>query len=95
MKCRCNSLQNGCYLLGPMGPTGPAGPPSSTIQVNSTMTGLPGTDASVTNSGDINHVKLDFVIPRGETGPTPLFIVGNVITGSPGSQASVEITPID
>lgn len=33
--------------------------------------------------------------PTGPTGPIPLFEIGNVITGSPGSTASVSINPID
>ena len=40
------------------------------VAVNSTTTGAPGTNASVTNSGDEVNVMLDFVIPRGATGAT-------------------------
>lgn len=40
------------------------------VKVNSTTTGAPGTNASVTNSGDEVNVMLDFVIPRGATGAT-------------------------
>ena len=40
------------------------------VTVNSTTTGAPGTDALVTNSGDDENVKLDFVIPRGAKGDT-------------------------
>ena len=39
---------NNCYVIGPTGPTGPRGPASTTIKVNSTSTGAPGTNASVT-----------------------------------------------
>lgn len=67
---------------GPTGPTGPAGPQgptgatgstgptgtTSTVTVGTVTTGDPGTDASVTNSGDDNNAILDFVIPRGDTG---------------------------
>lgn len=44
------------------------GPTTVTVNVNSTTTGAPGTNASVTNSGDEVNVALDFVIPRGATG---------------------------
>ena len=43
----------------------------STVSVNvgETTTGEPGTNASVTNSGDETNVILNFTIPRGDTGP--------------------------
>ena len=43
----------------------------STVSVNvgKTTTGEPGTNASVTNSGDETNVVLNFTIPRGDTGP--------------------------
>ena len=43
----------------------------STVSVNvgETATGEPGTNASVTNSGDETNVVLNFTIPRGDTGP--------------------------
>ena len=43
----------------------------STVSVNvgETTTGEPGTNASVTNSGDETNVVLNFTIPRGKTGP--------------------------
>lgn len=85
---------NNCYVIGPTGPTGPRGPASTTIKVNSTSTGAPGTNAIVTNSGTETDVLLDFVIPAGVTGPAPSFTIGSVVTGAPGSQASVKITPV-
>ena len=48
-------------------------PPSgSTVSVNvgTTTTGEPGTNANVTNSGDETNVILNFTIPRGDTAPT-------------------------
>ena len=47
-------------------------PGGSTVSVNvgKTTTGEPGTNASVTNSGDEKNVVLNFTIPRGNTGPT-------------------------
>lgn len=38
------------------------------VEVESTITGEPGTDAQVTNSGTSQNVKLNFTIPRGEKG---------------------------
>lgn len=68
---------------GPTGPTGPAGP--ATITVGTTTTGAPGTDASVTNSGTLENVILDFTIPVGEIGPTgPTGLTGP--TGPQGLQ---------
>lgn len=54
--------------FGPTGPTGPQGP--ATITVGTTSTGLPGTQASVTNVGTNENVVLNFSIPEGEVGPT-------------------------
>ena len=39
------------------------------VNVGKTTTGEPGTNASVTNSGNETNVVLDFTIPRGTTGP--------------------------
>ena len=68
-KCKPNC----CFIsgIGATGPTGPAGP--ATITVGTTTTSNPGTDASVTNSGTIENVVLEFSIPAGldgATGPT-------------------------
>ena len=41
---------------------------AATVKVGSTITGDPGTQAEVTNSGTDENVILDFVIPRGENG---------------------------
>ena len=38
------------------------------VEVGDTVTGAPGTDASVTNAGTDTHVVLNFTIPRGEPG---------------------------
>ena len=72
------TMSNGCCLdvdrlieiCRVTGPTGPQGP--STINVGTTTTGAPGTNASVVNSGTSTDVILDFTIPRGATGPTGL-----------------------
>ena len=68
-------LQDIADLGGPAGPPGPQGPtgpqgPGATIQVNSTVTGAPGTNASVTNVGSLQDALFNFVIPRGDTGAT-------------------------
>ena len=79
-------------ITGPTGPTGPQGP--ATIEVGTTTTSLPGTDASVTNSGTDENVVLDFVIPQGEvgeTGPTGATGVQGEVgpTGPTGPQGEV------
>lgn len=58
-------------IQGAQGPEGPQGPqgPAATMQVGSVTTGEEGTQASVTNSGTSTAAVLDFVIPRGNTGP--------------------------
>lgn len=48
------------------GATGPAG----TVTILDTVTGAPGTDASVVNSGTPSAAQLTFTIPRGATGLT-------------------------
>ena len=74
------------------------------VEVESTTTGEPGTDASVTNTGDSQNVKLAFVIPKGETGETgsqgpagatgatPNIQIGTVQTLDPGQQATASMT---
>lgn len=47
------------------------------VKVNSTTTGQPGTNASVTNVGDDENVLLDFIIPRGEKGDTPSLMIND------------------
>lgn len=56
---------------GPEGPVGPAGPTGAaeSIAVRSTTTGQSGEEASVTETVQDGIHYLDFVIPRGETGP--------------------------
>lgn len=82
-------MSNGCCLdvdrlieiCRVTGPTGPQGP--STINVGTTTTGAPGTNASVVNSGTSTDVILDFTIPRGATGPTgPTGATGPVLTST-------------
>ena len=47
----------------------PGGGSTVSVNVGKTTTGEPGTNASVTNSGDETNVVLNFTIPRGNTGP--------------------------
>ena len=67
-----NSTVNGT------GPQGPAG----TIVINSTFTGLPGTEAVVTNIGTSYAAILNFIIPQGATGSQGV----NGTPGEPGPQ---------
>jgi hypothetical protein len=88
------------------GVQGPAGQ-NATINIGTTTTGNPGTSASVNNSGTTTNAVLNFIIPRGDTGltgstgsqgpqgpigATPQLIVGQVLTGSAGSNAIVTIS---
>ena len=57
-------------VMGPTGPTGPTGP--ATITIGETITGDPGTDATVTNTGTNQNAVLTFTIPAGATGPAGL-----------------------
>ena len=54
-------------VMGPTGPRGPQGP--ATIRVGNTITGAPGTMASVVNAGSLDNAVLTFTIPAGPTGP--------------------------
>lgn len=63
------------------------------VTVGSTVTGAAGTDAKVTNSGTSTDVRLDFVIPMGETGAEgagATVNIGEVETLPAGSEATVE-----
>lgn len=63
-----STIRNCCCppKVGPTGPTGPQGP--ATIEVGRTIQGLPGSEASVINSGTNQNAILEFVIPAGATG---------------------------
>jgi hypothetical protein len=69
------SLQNVADLggpAGPQGPQGPVGPPgnAATIEIQSTTTTAPGTDADVINIGSPTAAYFEFYIPRGDVGAT-------------------------
>lgn len=55
---------------GPAGSNGAPGAPgaAATVAAGTTNTGLPGTNASVTNSGSSSAAVLNFTIPRGDVG---------------------------
>ena len=55
-------------MRGPAGANGRDGA-AATVTVGSVTTGAPGSQAQVTNSGTESAAVLDFVIPRGSTGP--------------------------
>ena len=81
--CTCGGCGcNGMRIVGATGPrgatgaTGPEGP--ATITVGQTITGEPGTAASVTQTG-VENAILTFTIPRGATGATG-------VTGATGPQ---------
>lgn len=62
--------------IGPTGlpgPTGPTGLPglTPTITIGTTTTGAPGTEASVISTPTESGVRLDFTVPRGDTGAAP------------------------
>lgn len=51
------------------GSPGPAGD-AATISLGTVTTGLPGSSASITNSGSSSAAVFNFTIPRGDVGPT-------------------------
>lgn len=65
---------------------------AATIAVGSTMTGLPGTDASVTNSGTSRDAVFNFVIPRGNTGNG---IASIALVGTVGLTKTYRVTYTD
>ena len=71
---------------------------AATVDVGTTTTGAPGTDAAVVNSGTGISAILDFTIPRGNTGATgstgatgaaATATAGTTTTGIAGSSATV------
>ena len=84
------ALSNSAYwlLIAEKGDKGNTG----TLSAGTTTTGLPGTDASVVNSGTSTAAVFDFTIPRGDKGDkgdTGTITVGTTTTGQPGTDASV------
>lgn len=81
------------YLKGADGIIGHDGA-AATITIGTVTTGEAGTSASVTNSGTSNAAVLDFVIPRGATGPAGAdgLTTNIVVNGSTYTQSSGTIT---
>lgn len=75
--------------VGPQGPEGKA----ASIRVGSVLTGDPGAQAAVSNSGTENDAILDFVLPRGQIGPTgPSGANGrDGKDGAPGAAATIQV----
>lgn len=65
------------FVVGPRGS-------AATIEVGTTTTGLPGTSASVVNTGDTSEAVFNFTIPRGTN-----IAIGSTTTGLPGTPATV------
>lgn len=66
--------------------------PVGSLAVHSTDTGLPGTNAIVTNEGTPTAAEFKFVIPRGDVGATgtaATIATGTTTTGAAGTSASV------
>ena len=78
-------------IQGIQGDTGTA----ATVAVGTTTTGVPGTNASVTNTGSSSAASFDFTVPRGDTGatgPAGTVAIGTTTTGAAGTSASVTNT---
>ena len=63
--------------------------PGLTMQIGDTITGEPGTTASVENVGTPTAPKLQFTIPRGDEGKAATVEVGEVTASDPGSEPQV------
>ncbi len=64
--CDCQQKKNQCFeIQKPCQPECPL----TTVSVGRTITGEPGGNAQVNNSGTQTNVVLDFIIPQGPTGP--------------------------
>jgi hypothetical protein len=78
-------------VQGPQGEPGPTGTPgtdgtngdAATIAVDNTITGPPGSDATVINTGTSSAAELTFTIPRGERGATGDGAVDTVVGVAP------------
>ena len=63
--------------------------PGLTIKISDTITGDPGTNASVENLGTSTAPNLQFTIPRGDEGKAATIEVGEVTASDPGSEPQV------
>lgn len=73
---------NGETIVGPAGE-------AATIEVVSTVTGLPGSSAKVENLGDSSNAKFKFTIPRGIPGTNATIEIGEVTSGTEASVTNV------
>lgn len=98
-KCGCGSLGGCRQCIQPTPPTPmpvPPMPPVIGITVGNTVTGAPGTGASVVNRGTPQNVILDFVIPQGVAGPagqSAIQAYGGVYSVGAGTLALTADTP--
>lgn len=78
-------------IQGDKGDTGDVGT-AATVNVGTTFTGAPGTDAEVVNVGNSLDAVLDFTIPeglKGDTGDAATISVGDTTASAPGGNALV------
>ena len=94
MNTPCNT--NRAVLRSLLDGLGEGGGSLVSLKVGKTITGEPGTNAAVVNSGTEEKVVLDFTIPRGDTGESPQigennnWYIGGVDTGKPAYGADQE-----
>jgi hypothetical protein len=71
---------------GAPGPAGADGDPA-TVEVGDTITGSPGTNAEVVNTGTVQNAVLNFIIPRGADaiGVPPGGNLGEYLAAAPGT----------
>ena len=86
--------QNG--IQGPTGPTGPKGENGpTTIDIGTTETGDPNTEASVKNVGTNKNVILNFTIPKGQNGiDGDKIVIGKTETLDANARAKVVDTQV-
>ena len=92
----CVDQQPYLVVQGPRGPAGSNGSgngTASTIDVNYTFTGAPGTSALVTNIGNNTAAKLNFLIPAGANGANGADGANGTpgAPGAPGAAATITI----
>ena len=84
--------------VGPQGLPGPQGEPGApgpvSINIGTTTTGLPGSSATVVNSGTPTALVLDFTIPEGEQGATGAS-GSSLVTSVAGKTGAVTLVKAD
>lgn len=81
------SIWSGTEWISLEGPQGSPGV-GATVDVGTTTTSAPGSDAEVTNVGTSQNAEFNFVIPRGETGPD-----GTAGTQQVGKVETIQLNP--